>query len=391
VSPTVPVRDTLLYDELLVPAPEGDFVFPAIYGVELVVDTAGNPVIGFIAKDADPGTFWLARCSDPLCAASPELLRAPVSDQAAFAGLLPNGRALFFEGPWPGRYLVVCDDVECTNTHDIPLDGSLEQASETVGPLGPVFGWVFNTEIMAGACADTDCSELTIAMIGSGTDFGRLARVWLNPSGSIGALWQGLVQTGWQGSDEPLSVGEGTWLTTCSDIATCETDPTTAPVPMDGIPLIGPDGSLTIFSYPDDTHPLGAIVVCPDPLCTESAMLEPGWAAPFVFDPEFPEEWISEAIPMRPNTLVAAAWIGRDDNPAFAFFIGAAGSLYVTHCDDPLCATGQTTRAGEFPGVFPFGDFDVALDADGLPLIAVAAGDGLHLLRCLDPACSPTG
>jgi hypothetical protein len=221
----------------------------------------------------------------------------------------------------------------------------------------------------------------------------RIQDAAILPGGEIAVLWNGFKRSAPDDS-EPLSEFHGThsmWLTICAD-ARCSTGPVNVALGdgLWGSLFAGTDGSLVAVTQALPWEDLLVSAIrCADSSCSSVEASTPGFdSSHWVFDPEFPEdEWVY---------AVDQAAIGSDDMPV-AFIqsmrhvnpeLTVAGGTYVTHCDDPVCSSGLTTQIGE--GLE--GDVrgaDIAIGADGLPLIVYSAEDGLHLIRCPDLGCTP--
>ena len=404
-----PAREELLFDEIIAPAGGTD--------VTLMIGPDGNPVIAYFDWQA----VRLLRCTDPICAGVPEI--ATVTTDAGqmqwkLAAVLPDGNPVFSVGavtgdpeggvPFGEGSLYLCDDPICQTGSPIylgvrPPYGFADSWNDFgsavfIDPASglPTVAAADQGALVVLSCLDAACEQLSSEIVAETEDpngWPRFKDAAMLPGGEIAVLWNGFKRTAPDDS-EPLGEFHGThsmWLTICAD-ARCSTDSINVALGDGswGVLFAGADGSLVAVTQAlpwEDV--LVSAVRCADSMCSSIATSTPGFdPTHWVFDPEFPDD---EAV-----YAVDYAAVGSDGMPVA--FVGAmrhvnpevtvAGGAYVTHCDDAVCSSGETTQIGEGLG----GDVrgaDIAIGAGGLPLIAYSAADGLHLIRCPDLECTP--
>lgn len=82
--------------------------------------------------------------------------------------------------------------------------------------------------------------------------------------------------------------------------------------------------------------------------------------------------------------------LDADGNPVIAYVDDTTGELKLLHCDDPVCAGGDTASVLDVVvRRFPYTDLSLAIAPSGNPVIAYADWETaeLRLARCNDPRC----
>ncbi|MEN8114497.1 MAG: hypothetical protein ABFS21_08920 [Actinomycetota bacterium] len=112
------------------------------------------------------------------------------------------------------------------------------------------------------------------------------------------------------------------------------------------------------------------LVSCVDPACAESPVVTP------MITPT------SERGDIDPFGSLAVA-----DDGSVAVLNGSGGVVRVVTCTEPTCESGPTDVA-VIPDVGGWPDADLALDANGYPVLAIHANTDLGVFVCSEPTCA---
>ncbi len=374
------VADGLAFDELL---DSGRMATSSA----IVVGPDGLPVIWYWSEDPEvffgdavgPSGLRIIRCADAACGdyevidASHDLSALPP------AGFFPDGAPVFVEaGSFPGATegtgmvsglaeLHVCTDANCSDVESTVLetvdypDLILNVPQVLIGESGlPVL--IFQSDappavnsIKVMACEDRACTTATVTTL---ADEAWGPQAYVSETGGLVVLYRDL---------------ENGWLALTCALLDCS-DGATAVAVDDAVSLV-PGGLTPVWwgGGPDDE----GLEVCLGPTCIAIGVLADG-EGPYGY-----------AVVMDSDGLPLVVYLANTNH--------GPGRLLVSKCVDASCNDHTTVEvAGPLVseadlalGRFHHGEVSVVIGDSGLPLIAYGTIDGLHLIRCADPACNP--
>jgi hypothetical protein len=398
------ISEEIATSETTVPEERGESVGPVIGDDALAFDEVlddermaanptisigpdGLPVIWYWSEDAEvffgdgigsPGGVRIVRCAEATCGAFEVIDASPDISALPPAVFLPNGAPVFVEaGGFPGATegtgmldglaeLHVCADAFCSEVETTVLESVdypdliLNVPQVLVGNRElPIL--IFQSDappavnsIKIMVCEDRACTASTVTTL---IDQAWGPQAYATDNGGLVLLYHDFAMD---------------WLAiTCAELD-CSDGATTVTID-DALGLI-PRGTTPILSGggPDDDN----VEVCFGPACI--AIEGVGGAD-------------SKAI-VGADGLLLLVWVPTESQPDY-------GHLLVTKCADASCSEHTTVQVASLisDGDLALGRFvvgvgpSVAIGDDGLPLIVYGTIDGLHLIRCLDTACTAPG
>lgn len=432
-APVEPVPFATVLDEALAP-------------IAVDVGADGLPVIaGWVEAEPDSGigTLRLLRCHDSDCVGDPEgadlVTGIPRPGSWGFAMMMgPDGHPVMnYEAGYdpeavsydhymgaesvgaPVSMLLYCSDPGCVSFETERVTGASAYEAFVVGgwafgPDGlPVYTYVAgppnDTTLHVVACADLGCREGTDTMIDAapflrGSRFIDGAPITVDDLGRVLVAYTASeplgppdVEAGWDGTEMRSEVR----VAACGDVM-CSGGPTVTVLGEGWWASLRVDDDGTVrITYVTATPPHGdppyvaTEVSCLDPACTSSTRATTG-----TFDETAPMAafwdrlaYDADGFPIRVRTaeLTEPGTVDGEEGPVEGMVV-IGEQLVFSRCTDPGCSSWTTTVLAEFgPDAheYWYGAPQLAERSNGLPLVVYSDGEGLHLIRCPDAACTP--
>jgi hypothetical protein len=313
----------------------GDDAFYTGHFPTLAFGPDGLPVVSYLVqRGPEEFSFKIARCADRGCRDYSSETEIPV-------------------GTWAQPHsLLISNDGS-------PVIAFIDDETPQPAQPGPP-----NMRVKVASCSDPACTTHTVVDLGPGQGVGLLAV----EGDRLLVIYQSLVDP---------EVAENVAVL-CSDF-TCATpgDPSALPgetwdfgahraVTSDGLPVL----AYTTADFATGQNTMN-LYFCTDVACTAGR---------------------SQQVADAPlNSFVTGLALDDSDIPTVAFTAADGHEIYVTRCGDPACSRASTPMS--VGGRQPFNQMSLAIDSDGLPLVAFAVGmeadtPSIRVARCADSTCS---